>query len=338
MALRTLASEWALEPGEREIVWRWDTAQLHANAPADAEQIELGRTEFEPGGERIVVTLPAAKFLAEPRWASAVIVHEAVHALHGSITRDAASYELVPAWFREGFALRVSGEGPERVRDAIALQVLAGGAPEEILRASTRRGVDAPRFSPAAAYLLVEVLEERVDPARFRRELRAVFAGREFWPGWQAALGRSTSTSESTLASLVLAARAKAESMLDEARLARLHATFRRRAPDELLALLAERPDGPLAATLRYRAASELFKRAESKHELGRVVDVVRPLTAGDDRLWMPEALVLLGRAEARRGRLEAARRAWRRVRESFADDRTAGAVAARLLRRPDDA
>src|SRR5690606_28620526 len=106
-----------------------DRDPAHEDARAGSF-FEAGQTIVER--DRVRVVLPARRYLSRPPKARRVVRHEAAHALLASSLGSADRYLAVPRWFREGFALLVSGEGPSRVGAESAQAIVRGEHIEDL--------------------------------------------------------------------------------------------------------------------------------------------------------------------------------------------------------------
>ena len=340
IALRGLEERLGISPGRARIRWK-----LELGAPARngehrgggaALEIEAGRTSFE--GDDVIVALPGWKYLHRPRWAAPVALHEATHAVMASAAGSRRTYEGIPGWLREGIALWFSGEGPARVREAIAWSVFQGGRPDAFLG---NIDLSAPHGSSrvtagmaAEAFLLVTWLESELGLDGLRAVVREAVRGKPVVDLLETCLKAPPRGLRDRALSH---ARTEVERLIDretEDLFARSLALRARSDPEAnriWAALLARDPRGPLAGTLLYllgRTALEQDQRApEGRAWLEAGLDL-------PDALWRPESLVLLGECLLATGDRRGAERLWRDVDRGWGEDAAPAARARANLSR----
>ena len=171
LALEKTRTRLEMAPGKLPI--RWVVQSRRSGEGLAAVKAEAGWTEV--GKTEVVVTIPAWRYLAFPAKVRRVVVHEAVHAVMASRMGTAEAYRAVPAWFREGTALLVSGEGPERVDDRISATLLKGGSSADFLA-----GVTGRQVYPAEGYLSVLWIEQRLGTSGLQELLSRLAEGGVF--------------------------------------------------------------------------------------------------------------------------------------------------------------
>ena len=312
--------------GRLPVRWRLETRGVDALAQsgADGGSFELGRTSFLRDG--VLVVLPARKFLRQPETVREVVQHEAVHATFAS-QLGRARYEALPMWFREGVALLISGEGESAWRREIAYAVFQDRAAHWFVAS-----LHSPAPAPGAAYVAVRWLRQRVGQKKFLRLLRRTADGRDFEgvlravAGFGVGQGRDLATT---------AARRSARDTLSierETTFRKLHRQLRGggSAVEAMERFLRDDEDGVLAGTAHYVLAKGAFRARRHDQALAHLARVL----ASRDRLWRPEALLLLARTQAALGQMGLARKSLAEVQEVFGEDRSVAADAHRLAAR----
>ena len=344
--LRRVEERCGLRPGALPIEWRLVDRPVGPGAASAGGHVDVyaGGRGFHAGetvvdATRVVVTIPAHRYLARPRKVRRVVVHEAAHAVLASRLASAERYAAVPEWLREGIALWVSGEGSERVDSRVAIALLAGSPPASFLR-----GLDKHPM-PAEAWLAFRSIETRVGTERTRRFVAAIGDGAPAESAIAEALGLHAGEAARWI-------RRDVERAVDEL----LFPGDARRVTSALAARVEGRPadaareleslaerdrqrDGrrPLATTFRYLLAGVLL-------ESGQVSEAREALVAllPEDRevFWEPEILARLAECERRLNRPQRAVRYWNEVLERFPEDREVSARARAELARahPGDA
>ena len=309
-ALERVASTLGLRPGPRPIEWR-----LVRPFPQQGKLREgflAGHTEVRE--DRVIVRLPAHRYLARPAKARSVVLHEAAHAVLASRMPSAAAYALVPEWLREGLALRVSGEGPGRTAGRISAAVVEGQSPASFLRGTG----SVAGVTQAEAWLALRTLEERVGGDGLIALSRALAAGRPAETALGAVLGKNA-------AQFPQHALRAARREIDRSAPKEHVASFRRglralQSKDLAVAASAfetvlERQETPLAESARYFLARTLLRAGE----VDRGVECLRKLLEAEaEGLWEEECLEHLEKSARRSGRVDEAERCSRERRERF--------------------
>ena len=337
IALRGLEERLGISPGRPRIRWRLELGAPERGRESRAGgDIEAGRTVFE--GDAVVVALPGRKYLHRPGWAAPVALHEATHAVMASAAGSPRTYESIAGWFREGIALWFSGEGPARVREAIAWSVFQGHRSDAFLGSIDLSAAQGPSRVTAAlaaeAFLLVTWLEGELGLDGLRAIVREAVRGRPVAELLETALKspphrlreKALSRSRTEIARLIdretedLFARALALRTRGDPEASRIWAD-----------LLAGDPRGPLAGTLLYllgRSALEEANPSGARSYLEAALDL-------PDGLWRPECLVLLGECLHAAGDRRAAERLWMDVDRGWSEDAASAARARANLSRP---
>ena len=338
-SLARLRAEMSLEPGKTPIRWILDLSGSSSRddgkpvKPA-AEFFEAALTRFADGTIEVVV--PARKYLRRPDEARAVVAHEAAHAVLASALEKSDRYQAVPRWFREGIALRFSGEGELRVSETVAVTVFKErGASSFLVGISfDRRPGDAT--SAAESYLAVRWVERRLGREGLAKLCREVAGGKGLRDELEGLLGLSEAGlraealrfARDAVARILPASREKAfrDSLSAQANGNKelAMAAWRR--------LLEENPQGPLAGTIHYLLAKELLKAPGGAGESGEAMRHLESISRASSVLWRPEALVLLGERLREAGRSSDARALWTEVLEAFGEDLEPASRARKLL------
>lgn len=342
-ALRRLRSLFELEPGPAPVRWilGGSLPTRRAGSASSVSHFEAGWSAFRDG--EVSVFLPAYRYLARPQKACPVIHHEATHALLASRLGSRARYEKVPAWFREGLALHVAGEGEARVEGRIALSLVDGKPAGSFLKGlrDTRnlRGPTAP--SPAESYLAVRWLARAVGRPGFRVLVRRLAAGEDLSTLLTKACGQPE---EQLRRMLDLENRAYVQSLVRPEELGwfrsalgllqagdTVAARSAAKARPLLEKVLRSPQVGPLRETARYYVARAL--EVEGLH--GKAMAYLEEIVDNDvESLWEPEALWLLGLCRREGGDPSGARRLWEEVVERFPEDREVVSRAQLCLRK----
>ncbi len=301
-----------LSPGRLPIEWRVVASR---EGPGGSGVFHAGETLVED--TRVVVSIPANRYLSVPRKVDAVVVHEVTHGLLASRLGSASRYSGVPPWFREGLALLVSDEGPSRVEDRVAVTVVAGGNPASFLRGLAHLPL------PAESFLAVSRLEKRVGPAAFRALLARVSVGRALGPELTELLGVEP---EAFRRGMLEAGREHVRRLLptrvveDYRAAIELHRNGERdRARLRFGELASSRNRHALRATCRYLHTRLLVDDGRTREALA----VFRASLLGDRQiLWEPEILEQLGNCELALNRPRRAGRYWKQALERFPEDR----------------
>jgi hypothetical protein len=322
-ALERARARVGLVPGRLPIAWR---VVVSREPPADSGVFHAAETVVE--GTRVVVSIPANRYLAAPRKVHVVVVHEATHALLASRLGSAERYARVPPWFREGLALLVSEEGPVRVEDRVAVTVVSGKKPTSFLRGVTHQPL------PAESFLAVSWIEKRVGAPAFRALVLRVAAGFEL----QSELTEFLGLEPDVFRRGVLEASEKSVHRLLPGKIvADYHAAIelhregdRDSARRRLGELASFRNRHALRATCRYLHTRLLVDEGRAREALA----VFRASLLGDrEILWEPEILEQLGNCELALDRPKRAGRYWNEVLERFPEDRDVGGRVRAKLR-----
>ena len=314
-ALERARSRVGLAPGRLPIAWR---VVVSRETSADSSVFHAGETVVEDA--RVLVSIPANRYLTVPRKVHVVVVHEATHALLASRLGSAERYTRVPPWFREGLALLVSDEGPVRVEDRVAVTVVAGKKPTSFLRGVAHQPL------PAESFLAVSWIEERVGASAFRTLISRVAAG----GGLESELTALLGLERDVFRRGVLEASAKRvrrllpeEVVVDYRAAIELHREGDRDSARRRLGELASsRNRHALRATCRYLHTRLLVDDGRAREALA----VFRASLLGDrEILWEPEILEQLGNCELALDRPNRAGRYWNEVLERFPEDRDIG-------------
>jgi tetratricopeptide (TPR) repeat protein len=334
-ALAVVQARLGLEPKELPIRWSLeDSIPELSSGQGGVAHFQAGRTRVAGGAVEVV--LPARRYLARPVKARAVVIHEAAHAVLASGLGSRERYEAVPAWFREGIALLVSGEGEERVGAEAVRSLLERRRPGAFLAGIGRTGREPATVpGPAESYLAVLTLTERLGDDGLRAFSRRIGAGAEFFDE----LSRTLGLTEPLLGHACLEGAARRlEEVLPESEGEALLAAIdllgeARPAPAaRLLQGLLEGGRAPaLDATARYFLARARLAAGEP----AAARDLLEGLVSGAlEALWEPEALNLLGDARLALGDPAGARAAWEEALERFPEDRPVADRARRMLGR----
>ncbi|MCZ6794606.1 MAG: tetratricopeptide repeat protein [Planctomycetota bacterium] len=326
-ALAELGRRFALLPGELPIRLRL-VERLPGDSPAH-EGFEAGRTV--PGPRGVTVFLPARRYLSRPRKAEPVVVHELAHATLASHVGSPGRYRELSSWFREGFALHVSGEGESRVAQRLVSTVMDGHAPGSFLRGLG--STDRP--APAESYLAFRCLAERLGDPGLRAVIGKLRRGRPLVPLLSAALGLNE---RHWLGALEREVRSRIDRLVPAPHVRQL-----RGAIDDLRRGEVARGRLVLAALRRDRGARVLhttcryFLARAHVHE--RAFDLagaeLEPLVVSPvEGLWEAEALDMLAECALARGDASRARAFLEECLERFPEDTAATAWARRLWRR----
>ena len=313
LALEKTRTRLELTPGKLSI--RWAVQLRRSGEGLAAVKAEAGWTEV--GKKEVVVTIPAWRYLAFPAKVRRVVVHEAVHAVMASRMGTAEAYLAVPAWFREGTALLVSGEGPERVDDRISATLLKGGSSADFLA-----GVTGGQVYPAEGYLSVLWIEQRLGTSGFREFLSRLAEGGVF----KTELEKLTGLRLPGLEKAMLRDAVRRISRRISSPSERLFKLALRQAQDghydrshESLSAL-----GGSGESLAVRD-SALFLHARMLVEEGRYLEAAGQLEGllrkGYEVPWEPEIFEQLGRCRAGMGKLREAMLIWKMVAERFPHD-----------------
>ncbi len=334
-ALGRVEKRLGIAPGKTAIAW------IAVASPDDTARVRAATTGFHAGWTRVeaaavVVRLPAYRYLARPAKVRRVVVHEAAHAVLASRLRTRERFEAVPFWLREGLALWVAGEGPQRVRDRVALTAL-GGRPSASFLVGVE--VDAERSARhalptyAECWLAVRWIESALGADGVRHVSRRVAAADDAARVVAAAVGVAPAALVPTIfrdsrrhVRKLLPAASEAEFRAAVVRFERGdHAAAR----EAFKALLAAGRAPALDDTLRYLIART---RVESGAWAVARDAFERALQRPDEGLWEPEVLEQLGRCRDGVGDVSGARRAWEEALERFPEDeRVASSVRRRL-------
>jgi tetratricopeptide (TPR) repeat protein len=338
IALRGLDERLGISPGRPSIRWRLDLClPERSRENRSGGDIEAGRTAFE--GDAVVVALPGRKYLQRPGWAAPVALHEAAHAVMASAAGSLRNYESIPGWFREGIALWFSGEGPARVREAIAWSVFQGHRADAFLGSiDLSAGQGASRVTAATAaeaFLLVTWLEGELGLDGLRALVRETVRGKPVPEILEAALQAPASRlREKALAR----SRAEVARIIDretEDLFARALALRTRADPEASRIwadLLARDPRGPLAGTLLYLLGRSALEEEANPSRARSYLEAALDLP---DALWRPESLVLLGECLHAAGDRREAERLWMDVARGWSEDAAPAARARANLSRP---
>ncbi|MGQ9589213.1 MAG: tetratricopeptide repeat protein [Planctomycetota bacterium] len=341
-ALEEVPRAMGVAPGEVPVRWILDFA---AARPAGREggrpegaprYIEAGSTAFANGGA-VAVEIRACRFLRRPEGIRAAIFHEAAHAVLASRAGSRERYARIPWWFREGLALRGSGEGPERAGELAAYLAFRGRRARDALAGIPFGEPGSRAVVPEEAFLAVDRLASAVGDADFRRLCVSVARGSRLEDELAARFG--------DLASLRAALRRDAEERLAGLLPPGVELRFRRSleasekggpaaAEASWRELLEEDPRGALSSTLRYLLGRALLEGPPGSARAREAEEHLRGLIDGPSPLWRPEALVLLGERLARDGRSDEARDLWEEAIYAFGDDAALAARARRNLER----
>lgn len=341
-ALEEVPRAIGVAPGDVRVRWVLD---LEAARPGEGEgrcpegwtrYLEAGSTAFADDGA-IAVQIRACRFLRRPEGIRAAIFHEAAHAVLASRAGSRERYARIPWWFREGLALRSSGEGPERVADLAAYLAFRGRPARELLAGIPLGEPGSRAVAPEEAFLAVDRLASALGDADFRGLCASVARGSRLEDELAARFGQ--------LASLRAALRRDAEERLarllppeTELRFRRSLEAAEKGAPAAAEAswreLLEEDPRGALASTLRYLLGRALLESPSGSARAREAVEHLRAVMDGPSALWRPEALVLLGERLARDGRTDEARDLFEEAAYAFGDDAAVAARARRELER----
>jgi hypothetical protein len=325
-ALRGVEDRLGISPGPVRIRWRLDLEPRERAAGKDGRaagtglpDLESGRTAFVQG--EVVVTLPGRKYLRSPGWAEPAVLHEAAHAAMASSAGSPAAYERIPGWFREGIALWFSGEGPSRVREAIAFSAFQGARADAFLQGiDVSAGDPLPARMAAEAFLAVACIEKELGTDALRALARDAIGGRPVARLLEGALEASPRAFRSKALSFSMS---RVRELIPEgveelfARSLALRARGDPAAPRIWEDLLSRDHRGPLDGTLLYllgRAALDTGSPAEARAWLEKALD-------HPEALWRPECLVLLGECHLAEGNRAEAERTWRDVAEGWAED-----------------
>ncbi len=313
LALEKTRTRLELAPGKLSI--RWVVQSRRSGEGLAAVKAEAGWTEV--GKTEVVVTIPAWRYLAFPAKVRRVVVHEAVHAVMASRIGTAEAYRAVPVWFREGTALLVSGEGPERVDDRISATLLKGGSSADFLA-----GVTGRQVYPAEGYLSVLWIEQRLGTSGFREFLSRLAEGGVFKTELEKLTGLRLSGLEKAMlqdAVRRISRRISSPSeRLFKHALGQAQEGHYDRSRESLSAL------GSIGGSLAVRD-SAIFLHARMLVEEGRYLEAAGQLESllrkGYEVPWEPEIFEQLGRCRAGMGKPREAVLIWKMVAERFPHD-----------------